>query len=140
MIKKIDHIGIVVKSLDDALKVYREAFGLELIMVERLRDMNVRIAFIRVGEVLIELLEPLGPDAGMIGEFLEENGEGLHHIAYRVKNIKGALERLKQANAPLWDELPREGADASMIAFIEPSFTQNVLTELVERSREVAKG
>lgn len=137
MIKKIDHIGIAVKNLDDALNMYREVYKLEAIKVEKLEDLKVRIAFIPIGEVLIELLEPTEPGEGRIGEFVEENGEGFHHIAYRVEDIDGMLRSLIKMNIPLRDKQPRNGGDDSRIAFIEPGFTQNVLTELVERKREV---
>lgn len=137
MIKKIDHIGIAVKNLDDALNMYREVYKLKAIKVERLEDLKIRIAFIPLGEVLIELLEPTEPGEGRIGKFVEENGEGFHHIAYRVDDIDQTMLGLRQANILLRDTRPRDGGDNSRIAFIEPGFTQNVLTELVERKREV---
>lgn len=139
MIKKIDHIGIAVKNLSDAINTYRRLYGLEAIKIETLRDINVKVAFIPLGEVLIELLEPVKPGEGRIGRFLEEKGEGIHHIAFRVENIDDAMRRLKKISIPLRDEKPREGGDGSKIAFIEPISTQNVLTELVERDREVKK-
>lgn len=139
MIKKIDHIGIAVKNLSDAINTYRRLYGLEAIKIETLQDINVKVAFIPLGEVLIELLEPVKPGEGRIGRFLEEKGEGFHHIAFRVENIDDAMRRLKKISIPLRDEKPREGGDGSKIAFIEPISTQNVLTELVERDREVKK-
>jgi methylmalonyl-CoA/ethylmalonyl-CoA epimerase len=137
MIKKVDHIGIAVKNLDDALSMYRRVYGLEAIKVERLEDIKVRIAFIQLGEVLIELLEPTEPGAGRIGKFLDEKGEGFHHMALRVESIDQTLEEFRRKNVPLRDVIPRDGGDDSKIAFVEPAFTQNVLTELVERKREV---
>lgn len=139
MIKKIDHIGIAVKSLTDAINTYRRLYGLDAIKIETLQDINVKVAFVPLGEVLIELLEPIKPGEGRIGRFLEEKGEGFHHIAFRVENIDEAMGRLKKISIPLRDEKPREGGDGSKIAFIEPISTQNVLTELVERDREVKK-
>lgn len=139
MIKKIDHIGIAVKSLTDAIHTYRRLYGLDAIKIETLQDINVKVAFVPLGEVLIELLEPVKPGEGRIGRFLEEKGEGFHHIAFRVENIDEAMGRLKKISIPLRDEKPREGGDGSKIAFIEPISTQNVLTELVERDREVKK-
>jgi methylmalonyl-CoA epimerase len=139
MIKKIDHIGIAVKSLTDAINTYRKLYGLDAIKIETLQDINVKVAFVPLGEVLIELLEPVKPGEGRIGRFLEEKGEGFHHIAFRVENIDEAMGRLKKICIPLRDEKPREGGDGSKIAFIEPISTQNVLTELVERDREVKK-
>jgi methylmalonyl-CoA/ethylmalonyl-CoA epimerase len=139
LVKKIDHIGIAVKSLSDAINSYKKLYGLDPIKIETLHDIKVKVAFIPLGEVLIELLEPVGLGEGRIGKFLQEKGEGIHHIAFRVENIHHALETLKRINIPLRDETPRDGGDDSKIAFIEPTSTQNVLTELVERSREVGK-
>lgn len=139
MIKKIDHIGIAVKNLDDALSMYQKAYGLMAIKTEKLEDIKVKIAFIQLGEVLIELLEPTEPGAGRIGQFLKDSGEGFHHIALRVENIDRTMEKLRELNIALKDERPRDGGDESRIAFVEPAFTQNVLTELVERKREVKR-
>jgi len=139
MIEKIDHIGIAVKNLSDALNTYKKLYGLDAIKIETLSDIKVKLAFIPLGEVLIELLEPIKPGEGRIGKFLEEEGEGFHHIALRVDNIHNIIERLKKINIPLRDEKPRDGGDGSRIAFIEPTSTQNVLTELVERDKEVKK-
>lgn len=139
MIKKIDHIGIAVKNLPDAINTYKRLYGLDAIKIETLHDIKVKVAFIPLGEVLIELLEPVGPGEGRIGKFLEEKGEGLHHIAFRVEDIQDTMEGLKKNNIPLRDENPRDGGDGSKIAFIEPISTQNVLTELVERDREVKR-
>lgn len=139
MIKKIDHIGIAVKNLSDALNTYKRLYGLDAIKIETLQDIKVKVAFIPLGEVLIELLEPVKPGEGRIGKFLEEKGEGIHHIAFRVEDIHDAMRKLKKINIPLRDEEPRDGGDGSKIAFIEPASTQNVLTELVERDREVKR-
>lgn len=140
MIKKIDHISIAVRNLSDALNTYKRLYGLDAIKIETLQDIKVNVAFIPLGEVLIELLEPVEPGEGRIGKFLEEKGEGIHHIAFRVEDIQDAMRKLKKINIPLRDEKPRDGGDGSKIAFIEPTSTQNVLTELVEREREVKKG
>lgn len=137
MLKKIDHIGIVVKDLDAALDMHKKAYGLKAMKTETLKAMNVKIAFIPLGEVLIELIEPIEHGVGRIGQFLEEHGEGFHHIAYRVEDIEYAMQILDRANIQARDKEPRSGADESRIAFIEPEFTQNVLIELVERKREV---
>jgi len=132
-------VGIAVKSLSDAINSYKKLYGLDPIKIETLHDIKVKVAFIPLGEVLIELLEPVESGEGRIGKFLQEKGEGIHHIAFRVENIHHALETLKKINIPLRDEDPRDGGDGSKIAFIEPASTQNVLTELVERGREVKK-
>jgi len=137
MIEKIDHIGIAVHDLDKSLADYDRIFGLKPLKIEILEDICVRMAFIRVGEVLVELLEPTAPGAGRIGAFLEKNGEGFHHIAFRVDDVDAEMERLNSVGVTLRDKAPRDGGDDSRIAFVEPAFTQNVLTELVERTKEV---
>ena len=137
MIKHIDHIGIAVKNLDTALSTYKQMYGLEAAKIEILNDIRVRIAFIPLGEVLIELLQPTEPGAGRIGQFLEQKGEGIHHIAFRVDDIQETLKVLKKMNIPLRDQEPRDGGNGSRIAFIDPRASQNVLTELVERKQEV---
>ncbi len=137
MIKKLDHIGIAVNSLDAALDTYKRIYGLEAIRIEVHKDTNLKVGFIRVGDVLIELLEPIEPGLGRIGQFLKEKGEGFHHIAFRVDDIDLTISRLNEIEVPLRDKQPRGGADKSRIAFIEPACTQNVLTELVERKQEV---
>lgn len=137
MYEKVDHIGIAVHDLEAALKVYKGVYGLQPLKIETLEPNQVRIAFIPLGEVLIELLEPTEDGAGRIGKFLKEKGEGFHHIALRVKDIDAVLNRLKELGVPLRDQQTRPGGDDSRIAFIDPSATQNVLTELVERKREI---
>jgi methylmalonyl-CoA/ethylmalonyl-CoA epimerase len=137
MIKKIDHIGIAVNNLESALNMYKKVYGLDPIKIETHEDIKVKIAFIPLGDTLIELLQPTEKGAGKIGKFIEEKGEGLNHIAFRVENINETMRRLKENNIQLRDKEPRPGGDESRIAFIMPEFTQNVLTELVERNREV---
>ncbi len=137
ILKKIDHIGIVVADLDAALKKYQKLFDAEARSIEILEELNVRIAFIPVGEVMIELVEPLVAGQGRIGEFLKRNGEGFHHIAYRVENLDDLLDTLKGADVTLRDNEPRPGAARSRIAFLAPEETNNVLTELVEREQDL---
>ncbi|MBU4278289.1 MAG: VOC family protein [Proteobacteria bacterium] len=137
MLKKIDHIGIAVHDMEEGLRVFQDVFGLKPIKIETLEDISVKIAFLPLGEVLIELLQPTAPGAGRIGQFLQEKGPGFHHIAYRVDSIDQALAKLKQQGVPVRDETPRPGGDDSRIAFMDPAGTQNVLTELVERAHEI---
>ena len=134
MIEKIDHIGIVVKDLDKAIKVYSEALGLRVKRIERSEGFQVKIAFLPVGEVLVELLEPIGP--GEIQDYLNKHGEGLHHICYRVKNIDKALEEVG-AKLTMRDQKPRPGGAGSKVAFLDPHSIFNVETELVERAEEI---
>jgi methylmalonyl-CoA epimerase len=131
---KIDHIGIAVKSLAEALKIYEQAMGLKLVGYDEVDDQGVRVAMLTVGESRIELLEPTRPDSP-VDKFMTKRGEGIHHIAVRVDNIEEALERLKTAGVRLIDEKPRRGAHNTRIAFVHPSSTHGVLMELVEHDK-----
>ena len=134
MIEKLDHIGIVVKDLDRAMKVYSDGLGLSIKMIEQSEEFQVKVAFLPVGEVLIELIEPIGP--GGIQDFLNEHGEGLHHICYRVANINKAMEKVG-AKLKMRDQKPRPGGAGSKVAFLDPQSIFNVETELVERREEI---
>ncbi|ADL07955.1 methylmalonyl-CoA epimerase [Thermosediminibacter oceani] len=129
---KIDHIGIAVKSIEEASKIYTELLGLEMHGVEEVAEQKVKVAFIPVGESEVELLESTDPE-GPIARFIEKNGEGIQHIAFRVDDIEKALEELKQKGVRLIDEKPRYGAGGAKIAFIHPKATKGVLIELCER-------
>jgi methylmalonyl-CoA epimerase len=128
---KIDHIGIAVKSLTDALKVYEGAIGLNVSGFDQVDEQGVRVAMLTIGESRIELLEPTGTNSP-IEKFMAKRGEGIHHIAVRVDNIEKALERLKASGMRLIDQVPRRGAHNTRIAFVHPSSTHGVLLELVE--------
>ena len=134
MIEKIDHIGMVVRDLDEAIKVYSEGFGLKAEKVEVVEEFQVKIAFIPVGEVLVELVEPIGP--GFVEDFLKVHGEGLHHICYRVTDIDRTLKEIG-AKLVLRDKKPRPGGAGSRVAFLDPQSIFNVETEFVERKQEV---
>ena len=128
---KIDHIGIAVKSLSAAVKVYEQAMGLKLAGYDEVDDQGVRVAMLDIGESRIELLEPTRSDSP-VEKFMNKRGEGIHHIAVRVDNIEQALERLKAAGIRLIDEKPKRGAHNTRVAFIHPASTHGVLMELVE--------
>lgn len=130
-IKKIDHIAVVVESLDAALAVYRDALGMTLSAIRTIPEQDVRIGFLPVGEGEIELLEPIVPESG-IAKYLARRGEGLHHICLEVDDIEATLADLKAKGAQLIDETPRRGAHGK-IAFIHPKGAHGVLIELVER-------
>jgi methylmalonyl-CoA epimerase len=134
MIEKIDHIGIVVKDLARAIKVYSDGLGLKVKRIEQSEEFQVKVAFLPAGEVLVELLEPTGP--GMIQDFLKEHGEGLHHICYRVADIKKTLEDVG-GKLKLRDKKPRPGGAGSKVAFLDPQGIFNVETELVERKNDI---
>ncbi len=130
MIGKINHIGIAVNSIEDAVKLYTDVLGLKLKDIETVEDQKVRAAVIPVGESRIELLESTDPE-GPIAKHIERRGEGVHHLALEVSNIQDALETLEKKGVPLIDKKPRTGAGGNRIAFLHPKGTK-VLIELVE--------
>jgi len=130
---KIDHIGIAVKSISDALKVYEKTLGLKAASCDEVDEQGVRVALLPIGESGIELLEPTRPDSP-IEKFLSKRGEGIHHIAVRVDNLEEALERIKASGVRVIDSMPRRGAYGTRVAFIHPSSTHGVLLELVEHA------
>lgn len=129
---KIDHIGIAVKNLDETLKFYTEILGLELHGTEVVEEQKVRVAFLPVGDTEVELLESTSDD-GPIAKFIEKNGEGVQHIAFKVDNIEEAIEEMKAKGMMMIDEKPRYGAGGAKIAFMHPKSTYRVLVELSER-------
>jgi len=131
MIKKINHIGIVVHSIEEALQVYEGALGIELTDIEKVPEQAVRVAFLPVGESEIELLEPLTANSG-VARFLEKRGEGVHHICLEVEDIEAALQDLAAKGVRLIDEQPRQGAHGR-VAFLHPKSTHGVLIELIEK-------
>ena len=130
MITKINHIGIAVNNIDEAVKLYTDVFGLEVRDIEVVEEQKVKTAIIPVGESKIELLESTDPE-GIIAKYIERRGEGLHHLAFEVSNIQGALEVVADKGITLIDEKPRDGVENTNIAFLHPKGTK-VLIELVE--------
>jgi methylmalonyl-CoA/ethylmalonyl-CoA epimerase len=130
-IKRIAHLGVAVKNLDDALKLFTDGLPLELTHTEDYQGM--RIGFLPVGDSSIELLEDVSGSSA-IKRFLEKNGEGIHHIAFEVDDINRAVEELKEKGIRLIDETPREGAHGMTIAFMHPKATHGILMELVQPS------
>ncbi len=129
MITKIDHIGIAVSDLDEALKLYRDTLGLE---VEKTEDFGgMRIAFLPIGDTEFELLQPTDPD-GALAKFVEKRGEGVQHIALRVDDVAKSLEELKAKGLRVIDEKPRPGAGGASIAFFHPKSTGGVLLEICQ--------
>jgi methylmalonyl-CoA/ethylmalonyl-CoA epimerase len=129
---KIDHIGIAVKSIDEATNLYSDLFGLKHEGSETVAEQKVTTAFFPVGDTEVELLEPTSLD-GPIAKYIEKNGEGIQHIAFRVENIEEALAELKTKGIQLIDEKPRRGAGGAKIAFLHPKSTFGVLVELCEK-------
>jgi len=132
IMKKIDHIGVAVKNLNEAMKIYRESLGLEIEGTEEVKEQGVKVAFIPLGESRIELIESTDPN-GPIAKFIERKGEGIHHIALEVDHIEDALQKLKEKGVQLIDEKPRIGAHKMKIAFLHPRSTKGVLLELCEK-------
>jgi methylmalonyl-CoA/ethylmalonyl-CoA epimerase len=128
---RIDHIGVAVEDLDEAVALYREALGMEVQHRETVESQGVEAILLGVGESHVELLRPLGPDT-TVGRFLDRNGPGLHHVAYGTDDIERALDSVRSAGLRLIDEQPRTGIRSSRVAFLHPKSTGGVLTELVE--------
>lgn len=127
----IDHTGVAVESLDAAIPFYRDVLGLELVHRERVESQGVEAALFDVGESHVELIAPLHPETG-VAKFLAKRGPGLHHVAYRVTDIDAALASLAAAGVRMIDASPRVGIRDSRVAFLHPSATGGVLTEIVQ--------
>jgi methylmalonyl-CoA/ethylmalonyl-CoA epimerase len=132
MIQKIDHIGVAVQSIDSALGLFRDVLGLEFGGTDEVATQKVRVAFLKVGETRIELLEPTQEDSN-VGKYLASKGEGIHHIALKVDDIDAALTRLKEQGVRLINEQPVPGAHGTRISFLHPKGTHGMLLELVEK-------
>uniref|UniRef100_UPI003217D8DD methylmalonyl-CoA epimerase n=1 Tax=uncultured Draconibacterium sp. TaxID=1573823 RepID=UPI003217D8DD len=128
-ISHIEHIGIAVKSLEEAIPYYENTLGLKCYAVEEVADQKVKTAFFMVGETKIELLESTSPD-GPIGKFLEKKGQGVHHIAFAVDNVNDSLNELGEKGVQLIDKTSRKGAEGLNIGFLHPKATMGVLTEI----------
>lgn len=131
MIKGIHHIGVAVSNLDDALKTYKSALGLEPSFVKEVKDQKIRVATFRLGDSSIELFEPTDPTSTVAG-FLAKRGEGMHHVALAVDNIRATLETAQKAGAIAIDREPRIGAEGQLIAFLHPKSTRGTLVELCQ--------
>jgi methylmalonyl-CoA/ethylmalonyl-CoA epimerase len=131
MFGRIDHIGVAVDDLDEAVSLYSERLGLPVEHRETVEEQGVEAVLLGVGESHVELLRPLSPDSA-VGRFLERNGPGLHHVAYGTDDIASALDAVREAGLRLIDEQPRTGIRGSRVAFVHPKSTGGVLTELVE--------
>lgn len=131
----IEHIGIAVKNLDEAIRFYEDVLGLKCYAIEVVEDQKVKTAFFKIGQTKIELLETTSPD-GPIGKFIEKKGEGIHHIAFAVNNIEQQLEDGVSKNIQLIDNKPRKGAEGLDIAFLHPRSTFGVLMELCENRQD----
>jgi len=131
-ILKIDHLGIAVNSIDDGKNFWSDILGLSFEGTETVEAQKVTTAFFPVGESEVELLESTAPD-GPVAKYIEKRGQGIQHVAFRVRDIEAALRELKEKGVKLIDEKPRQGAGGAKIAFLHPKATGGVLVELCER-------
>ena len=128
-ISHIEHIGIAVQSLDEAIPYYENVLGMKCYAIEEVADQKVKTAFFKVGQTKIELLESTDPE-GPIGKFLEKKGQGVHHIAFAVDDVNNALTELDEKGVQLIDKAARKGAEGLNIGFLHPKSTMGVLTEI----------
>lgn len=131
MLKKIDHLGIVVRSLEEAIPFYRDTLGLAFGGIEEVSGYRVRVAFFHVGESKVELLEPTS-DTGMVADFLAAHGPGLHHVAYEVADLERTIETCGLRGVRMIQGIPRQGAHGARVAFVDPGSSRAVLTELCQ--------
>ncbi len=124
----IEHIGIAVKNLEESISFYENVLGLKCYAIEEVKDQKVKTAFFMVGQTKIELLVSTDPE-GPIGKFIEKKGEGLHHIAFAMDNVEGALKDAESKDVRLIDKTPRKGAEGLSIGFLHPKATKGVLME-----------
>jgi methylmalonyl-CoA epimerase len=135
MLGTIDHIGVAVEDLDAALSLYGDKLGMAEQHRETVEEQGVEAVLLEIGDGHVELLSPLGPETA-VGKFLERNGPGLHHVAYRTDDIDAQLEAARAAGLRLIDEEPRTGIRGSRVAFVHPKSTGGVLTELVQPAED----
>jgi methylmalonyl-CoA/ethylmalonyl-CoA epimerase len=134
----VDHLGIAVAKLEDALPFWRDLLGLELVAIEVVPSEKVRVAILKAGTTRVELLEPTSPDSP-IAKALEKRGPGIHHLALKVDDLAARMAALKQAGRPALDEVPRPGAEGSKVTFLHPKHTGGVLVELTQPAPGHAK-
>ena len=127
----IEHIGIAVKSLEEAIPYYEQTLGLKCYSIEEVKEQKVKTAFFKIGQTKLELLESTDPE-GPVGKFIEKKGEGVHHIAFATKGLENTLKEVEEKGVRLIDKTPRKGAEGLNIAFLHPKSTFGVLTELCE--------
>lgn len=136
MFEKLDHVGIAVKDLDQAMKLYRETFGIEPSLVYESSFTKAKIAFFPIGEVRIELIQPVNPES-VTGRFLEKKGEGIHHMAFSVKDVDKSLAELETKGIQLIDKTSRKVRENERVAFLHPKSTNGVLIELIQADRDL---
>jgi methylmalonyl-CoA/ethylmalonyl-CoA epimerase len=132
MIKKIDHIGVAVKSIEQALPFYTEVLQLPLLGIEEVESEMLRVAFLKIGESKIELLEPTSEES-TVARFIEKRGEGIHHVAVGVDSIQERINEMKENGIRMIHEQPKTGAGNALVAFMHPKSAGGVLVELCEK-------
>lgn len=132
MIKKIDHIGIAVRSLDEALPFYTEILQLPLLGIEEVESEKLKVAFLKAGETKLELLEPTSEESA-VAKFIEKRGEGLHHVALGVDSIQERINEIKEKGIRMIHDVPKIGAGGAKVAFMHPKSTGSVLYEFCEQ-------
>ena len=129
---KIEHIGVAVRSLSLSIPLFEKLLGTPCYKTESVLSEKVNTAFFKTGESKIELLESMEPD-GVISNFVEKNGEGMHHIAFEVDDLKAEIERLKSEGFKFINEEPKRGADNKMVCFLHPKSTNGMLVEICQQ-------
>ena len=135
MIEQIDHIGIAVRSIEESTPLYRDVLGLEYEGSEIVEEQGVKVAFFKVGQAMIELLEPLD-ESGPVARFIDTHGEGIHHLALRSDDIEGQRRQVASSGVRLLSEQPLDGAHGKLISFLHPKDTGRVLLELTQRRQQ----
>jgi len=135
LVKQIDHIAIAVNDIDEASKFFVDVLGLEVSAAQDVPEQKTRVAFVQIGEVRIEFVQPMSDDSP-VAKHIAKRGQGIHHIAYETGDIRGALEAMKAKGVPLIDQEPRVGAHDARIAFVHPKGVSGVLTELCEQTQK----
>ncbi len=133
ILKKVDHIGIAVKNLDETIPYYTETLGLSVLKIEEVASESVRVAFIDAGNVKLELLEPMSTQSA-IHSFIEKKGEGIHHIAFGVEGIEERMKELREKGIRVLNEQPKIGAGGAQVAFLHPKSSFGVLYELCDKT------
>ena len=131
----IEHLGIAVKSLEEAIPYYENVLGLKCYAIEEVADQKVKTAFFKIGQTKLELLEPTCPESTIAG-FIEKRGEGIHHLVFATDDVAACLAEAEEKGVRLIDKAPRPGAEQMMIAFIHPKSTKGVLTEFCMKKKE----
>jgi methylmalonyl-CoA epimerase len=131
MIEKLDHIGVAVKDLDQAMKLYKDVFGIEPSLVYESSYTKAKIAFFPIGDMRVELIQPVSPESTM-GKFLEKRGEGIHHIAYKVRDVDALLSHVEAKGVQLIDKKSRKVRENERVGFLNPKSTNGVLIELIQ--------